>query len=196
MAIFTNTSELVILSADMMSILAAGYIAMAVTQSLSGVMRGAGDTVTPMWISMVTTVAIRVPLAYGIAWATRTPELPQGRVSVHLDLPVDLLGAGSGAHRLLLPPGKMEEENSVGGGPGAGGLSPGDGCRSPGAVHLQPVCDGLPAHEYQFRHHHPPGTAGAGQAGQEPGPLPAVPGNHRGDEGNRAGRNRELGVGD
>ena len=79
MAIFTNTSELVILSADMMSILAAGYIAMAVTQSLSGVMRGAGDTVTPMWISMVTTVAIRVPLAYGIAWATRTPELPQGR---------------------------------------------------------------------------------------------------------------------
>ena len=68
-----------ILSANMMSILAAGYIAMAVTQSLSGVMRGAGDTVTPMWISMITTVAIRVPLAYGIAWMTRTPELPQGR---------------------------------------------------------------------------------------------------------------------
>lgn len=32
------------------------YIAMAVTQSLSGVMRGAGDTMTPMWISLVTTV--------------------------------------------------------------------------------------------------------------------------------------------
>ena len=79
MAIFTNTAELVILSANMMSILAAGYIAMAVTQSLSGVMRGAGDTMTPMWISMVTTVAIRVPLAYGIAWATRTPQLPQGQ---------------------------------------------------------------------------------------------------------------------
>lgn len=79
MAIFTDTQELVILSANMMSILAAGYIAMAVTQSLSGVMRGAGDTVTPMWISMVTTIVIRVPLAYGIAWATRTPQLPQGR---------------------------------------------------------------------------------------------------------------------
>ena len=79
MAIFTDTTELVILSANMMSILAAGYIAMAVTQSLSGVMRGAGDTVTPMWISMVTTVVIRVPLAYGIAWFTRTPQLPQGR---------------------------------------------------------------------------------------------------------------------
>lgn len=78
MAIFTSTEELVLLSANMMKILAAGYIAMAVTQSLSGVMRGAGDTVTPMWISMITTVAIRVPLAYGIAFLTRTPEMPQG----------------------------------------------------------------------------------------------------------------------
>ncbi len=67
MAIFTNTAELVVLSANMMGILAVGYIAMAITQSLSGVMRGAGDTMTPMWISMITTVAIRVPLAYGIA---------------------------------------------------------------------------------------------------------------------------------
>jgi len=79
MAIFTNTEELVTLSANMMRILAVGYIAMAVTQSLSGVMRGAGDTMTPMWISMITTVVIRVPLAYGIAYLTRTPELPQGR---------------------------------------------------------------------------------------------------------------------
>lgn len=79
MAIFTATEELVVLSANMMKILAVGYIAMAVTQSLSGVMRGAGDTMTPMWISMVTTVAFRVPLAYGISWMTRTPELPNGR---------------------------------------------------------------------------------------------------------------------
>jgi len=79
MGIFTNTRQLAQLSADMMKILAAGYIAMAVTQSLSGVMRGAGDTVTPMWISMLTTVAVRVPLAYGLVYLTKTPELPQGR---------------------------------------------------------------------------------------------------------------------
>lgn len=78
MAIFTTTSELVTLSANMMKILAVGYIAMAVTQSLSGVMRGAGDTMTPMWISLITTVLIRVPLAYGISYLTRTPELPTG----------------------------------------------------------------------------------------------------------------------
>ena len=79
MGIFTETGELVKLSMHLMRILAVGYIAMAVTQCLSGVMRGAGDTMTPMWISLITTVAIRVPLAYGIAWMTRTPELPNGR---------------------------------------------------------------------------------------------------------------------
>ncbi len=79
MAIFTDTVELVDMSVYMMRILAVGYIAMAVTQSLSGVMRGAGDTVTPMWISLFTTVLIRVPIAYGISWLTRTAELPYGR---------------------------------------------------------------------------------------------------------------------
>lgn len=79
MGIFTNTTELVDLSRDMMGIIAAGYVAMAVTQSLSGVMRGAGDTMTPMWISLFTTVIVRVPVAYGIAWLTRSAELPNGR---------------------------------------------------------------------------------------------------------------------
>lgn len=79
MGIFTNTTELVELSRYLMGILAVGYIAMAVTQSLSGVMRGAGDTMTPMWISIVTTVVIRVPLAYGIAYFTRSAEYPNGR---------------------------------------------------------------------------------------------------------------------
>lgn len=78
MSIFTETNELVNLSYNLMKILAVGYIAMAITQSLSGIMRGAGDTMTPMWISLITTVLIRVPIAYGISFLTRTPELPKG----------------------------------------------------------------------------------------------------------------------
>ena len=78
MGMFTDTADLVNLSNNMMRILAVGYIAMAVTQCLSGVMRGAGDTTTPMWISIITTVIIRVPLAYAIAYLTRTPEAPTG----------------------------------------------------------------------------------------------------------------------
>ena len=87
MGIFTETAELVEMSRYLMGILAAGYIAMAVTQSLGGVMRGAGDTTTPMWISMFTTVLVRVPVAYGISFLTRTPELPFGRFEcIHISL--------------------------------------------------------------------------------------------------------------
>ncbi len=88
MGIFTDTAELVDLSVQIMRILAVGYIAMAVTQSLSGVMRGAGDTVTPMWVSVCTTVFARIPIAYGLVWLTTTPELPQGSF---LSIPVSLL---------------------------------------------------------------------------------------------------------
>ena len=78
MGVFTDTAELVEMSYKLMLILAVGYIAVAVTQSLSGIMRGAGDTMTPMWISLITTVAIRVPVAYGISFLTRSEELPFG----------------------------------------------------------------------------------------------------------------------
>ena len=77
MGVFTETTELVDLSYRLMMILAVGYIAMAVTQSLSGIMRGAGDTMTPMWISLITTVLIRVPVAYGIAWLTSPTGHPR-----------------------------------------------------------------------------------------------------------------------
>lgn len=79
MYLFTDTAELVDLSMHMMRILAIGYIAVAVTQSLSGVMRGAGDTMTPMWISLITMIILRVPLAYGIAYFTRSESYLVGR---------------------------------------------------------------------------------------------------------------------
>ena len=75
---FTTTEEVIQLGVRMLRILALGYIAMAVTQSLSGVMRGAGDTMTPMWISIITTVIIRMPLAYLWAALTKTEALPTG----------------------------------------------------------------------------------------------------------------------
>ena len=79
MGVFTETAVLVDLSMRMMQILAFGYIAMSITQCLSGVMRGAGDTMTPMWISIITTVVLRVPIAYGIAFFTRSAEYSTGR---------------------------------------------------------------------------------------------------------------------
>ena len=55
---------------------------MEVTQCLSGIMRGAGDTVTPMWISVVNTIVVRVPLAYGLVALSKTPALPQGNCAM------------------------------------------------------------------------------------------------------------------
>lgn len=78
MRMFTQTEEVVNLGVHMLHILALGYIAMAVTQTLSGVMRGAGDTLTPMWISLITTIVIRMPLAYGLAFLTRSEAMPNG----------------------------------------------------------------------------------------------------------------------
>jgi len=72
MRLFTPEQQLIQMSMGMMYILAAGYVAMAVTQVLQGTMRGAGDTVTPMWISLTTTIALRIPVAYGLVAAAKS----------------------------------------------------------------------------------------------------------------------------
>ena len=77
-AIFTTTEYLIDLAVRMMQILAFGYLAIAVSQVLGGVMRGAGDTMTPMWISIISTIVLRVPIAYGLAYLTRAADYPQG----------------------------------------------------------------------------------------------------------------------
>jgi len=77
-SIFTQTQALIDLASKMMNIMAVGYIAMSITQVLGGVMRGCGDTVTPMWISIATTVVLRIPIAYVLAWVSRSAEYPNG----------------------------------------------------------------------------------------------------------------------
>ena len=76
--IFTTTPELIDLAERMMRIMAVGYVAISITQVLGGVMRGCGDTVTPMWISIINTVVLRVPLAYILAHYTTSTAWPNG----------------------------------------------------------------------------------------------------------------------
>ena len=77
--LFTDTPELMDLAVRMMRILAVGYICIAVTQVLGGIMRGCGDTVTPMWITLLTSVCLRVPTAYLLVHLTRSAAYPDGR---------------------------------------------------------------------------------------------------------------------
>ena len=75
---FTKTPELIELATKMIRIMAVGYICMSLTQVLGGVMRGCGDTVTPMWVSIIQTIVLRVPVAYVLAYLTRSAEYPHG----------------------------------------------------------------------------------------------------------------------
>lgn len=83
---FTTTPELIDLATNMIRIMAVGYICVSVTQILGGVMRGCGDTLTPMWVSMIQTILLRVPIAYVIASLTKSAEYPHGH-------PVALFGS-------------------------------------------------------------------------------------------------------
>ena len=75
---FTDTQSLIDLAVKMIRIMAVGYICISVTQVLGGVMRGAGDTVSPMWISIISTIAIRIPVAYLLTHLTESAEYPHG----------------------------------------------------------------------------------------------------------------------
>ena len=76
---FTKTELTIQLGVQGLQTLAFGYICFSVTQVLQGTMRGAGETKVPMYISIIATVIIRMPLAYLMAYLTRNPQWPNGQ---------------------------------------------------------------------------------------------------------------------
>jgi len=73
-SLFTSTEEIMDTSVSILRILSIGYITLAFANVYWGVLRGAGDTMTPMWASFITTIAIRVPVAYLFVHYTGRPE--------------------------------------------------------------------------------------------------------------------------
>ena len=78
LGLFTQTESIINLSMTFVRIMVPAYLAMTVSGTWMGVMRGAGDAFGPMWISLVNNVVLRVPLAYLIAYFTRSEENPHG----------------------------------------------------------------------------------------------------------------------
>lgn len=76
--LFTETEDVISIGIRGLRWLALGYIAFAVSQVLQGAMRGAGETMVPMWISIIATIIIRLPLAYLLAALTRSETWPKG----------------------------------------------------------------------------------------------------------------------
>jgi len=76
--LFTETEDVIAIGIRGLRWLALGYIAFSVSQVLQGAMRGAGETMVPMWISIITTIMVRLPLAYLLAALTRSETWPRG----------------------------------------------------------------------------------------------------------------------
>ena len=76
--LFTETQELIDLGYKFIITMLPAYFLMTVGQSLGGVVRGAGDSMGPMWISLITNTIIRIPAAYLIAHLTVSELYPQG----------------------------------------------------------------------------------------------------------------------
>ncbi len=78
MNLFTNDAEVIRIGKEYLMIVGAFYIIFSAMFSISGVMRGAGDTLIPMFISLIALWIIRIPSAWllsrefgeiGIWWA-------------------------------------------------------------------------------------------------------------------------------
>ena len=76
---FTETELTMQLGVQGLQTLAFGYICFSVTQVLQGSMRGAGETKLPMYISIIGTVILRMPLAYLMAALTKNETWPNGQ---------------------------------------------------------------------------------------------------------------------
>ncbi len=78
MNLFTNDTEVIRIGKEYLMIVGAFYVIFSAMFSISGVMRGAGDTLIPMFISLIALWIIRIPSAWllsrefgevGIWWA-------------------------------------------------------------------------------------------------------------------------------
>ena len=76
--LFTETETVLEIGVMGLRWLALGYLGFSISQVLQGLMRGAGETMIPMWISVITTVILRMPLAYVLAALTRSEAWPNG----------------------------------------------------------------------------------------------------------------------
>jgi len=71
---FTETQEVVDLTMRMLWILAIGYISFSAANVLWGVIRGAGDAISPLWAAVINSIVIRLPSAYLLVYLIGRPE--------------------------------------------------------------------------------------------------------------------------
>ena len=78
LGLFTRTEAIINMSMTFVLILVPAYLAMTVSGTWLGVMRGAGDSIGPMWIALFNNVIMRVPLSYLLVHLTKSESHPNG----------------------------------------------------------------------------------------------------------------------
>jgi putative MATE family efflux protein len=73
-----DAQQIIALGVHVQRIMVWCYLIMAVMQSVGGVMRGAGDTLPMMWITIIATVGLRMPMAYLMVRLSKSAEYPAG----------------------------------------------------------------------------------------------------------------------
>jgi putative MATE family efflux protein len=74
-----RTAKIIEVGVQVMHIMVFGYIIMAVANSVSGVMSGAGDTVAQLFIMIATNIVVRIPLTVILINSSKSAEYPGGR---------------------------------------------------------------------------------------------------------------------
>lgn len=77
-----RSAKIIEVGIQMMRIMCYGYIMMAVSMTIGGAMRGAGDTMVQMWITLITNIVIRLPLTYFMVHLSKSDEYPNGKPSM------------------------------------------------------------------------------------------------------------------
>ena len=78
LGLFTETEVIINTSMTFIRIMVPAYFAVTVNGILIGVMRGAGDALGPMWLSMAYIIVLRIPFSYILAFLSRSEVNPNG----------------------------------------------------------------------------------------------------------------------
>lgn len=78
LGLFTQTKSLIDMGMSFIYVMVPAYLLMSVNMTFNGIMRGAGDAVGTMWMSVLTNVILKIPLTILLINLSKTEILPGG----------------------------------------------------------------------------------------------------------------------
>lgn len=78
LGLFTDTDEVIRLGYRFIVLLTPSYLMLTAAETFGGVMRGAGDAISPMWTSLLANTLVRIPVMFLLLSLTTTAVWPAG----------------------------------------------------------------------------------------------------------------------